>query len=193
MKKLSLLVIALCCSFITQAQSTLTGCMGINFLSSYAEVKAEMAKKTDFEVYKDDPVTGTLSYTEGSFAGRKAVGALFNFYEDKLHTMSVIIEVVQKPQVTEIYYDIIQELESKYEIKMDQYHNFKYPYKEGDGHTETALKLGYAKMESYYIFPDGNALSVKITSALSVLLEYQHTAQAKKGIDAKNAKRSTDY
>lgn len=193
MKKLLFLVAAVCCSFVIQAQSTLTGCMGINFLSSYAEVKAEMAKKTDFEIYKDDSLGGTLSYTEGSLAGRNTVGALFNFYENKLHTLSVIVEVVQKPQVTELYYDIIQELESKYDIKMEQYHTFKYPYKENDGHTQTALKLGYAKMESYYIFPDGNALSVRITTALSVLLEYQHTEHAKKGIAAKNAKRSTDY
>lgn len=194
MKKLLFVITAVVISFTASAQSdSLTGCLGIKFGSNYSVTKSAMTSKPEFELYTDKPAEGMLSYLNGTFGGRKAVGAVFKFYQNQLHSIVVLVDVEQNPKVTEMYYAVILDLEKKYGISMTAAHSFKSPYHEGDGYTHNAIKLGYATMRSYHIFPDGNALEVSITESLSIKVEYQMTALLEKAVNAQTEQRNQDY
>ena len=192
MKKL-LLLLAILVSFGAQAQTTLNGCMGINFGDSKSQVKTVMSSKEGFEFYRENTETNTVSYINGSFAGRKAVGAVFHFYEDKLHTITVLLQVEYEPKAMDLYYDVVSDLKSKYEITPTQNHVFRYPFQEGDGHTVTALKRGYADVSTLFGFNDNNALTVSVTESISIKIVYQHTDLAEQAINKQNQQNKNDY
>ncbi len=191
MKKL-LLGAALLLNFTVNAQN-LNGCMGINFGDSKQSVRTTMGTKPGFEFYKENSETNTVSYMNGTFAGHKAIGGVMHFYKDELHTITILLDVDQEPRATELYYEVINELKTKYNVTPEQAHYFKYPYTEGDGHTITALKRGYADMITLFKFDDGNVISVSITSSISIKIAYQNTRIAGLAIDENNQKRSNDY
>ncbi len=192
MKKL-LLIAAVLIGFNANAQKELTGCMGLNFGDDETKAMQTMSTRPGFELYKDSPGNGTISYMNGIFAGRAAVGAVLFFYEHKLHTITILIEVPAEPKVMEVYYDVVQDLQTNYGIMPRYSHRYRYPYEEGDGHTVTAIKKGYADIGCLFAFGDGNALTVSITENISVKVTYQNSEMAQKAIDAVEQKNKKDY
>lgn len=192
MKKI-ILAMSMLIGLNAYAQTSLTGAMGLKFGGSRLETKSAMASKSGFEFYKESSETNSISYMNGSFAGHTAVGAVMHFYNDQLHTITILLDVEQEPKATDLYYEVIGELKNKYNINPDQAHYFRYPYTEGDGHTVTALKKGYADMVTMFKFDDGNVISVSITSSISIKLVYQNTKLADLAVNKNNEKRSVDY
>jgi hypothetical protein len=192
MKKL-LLIAAVLIGFNANAQNELTGCMGLNFGDSETKAMQTMSTRPGFELYKESPGNETISYMNGIFAGRPAVGAVLFFYEHKLHTITILIEVPAEPKVMELYYEVVQDLQTKYGIMPRYNHIYRYPYEEGDGHTVTAIKKEYADIQCLFAFGDGNALTVGITKGVTIRVTYQHSEMAHKAIDAREQKNKTDY
>lgn len=189
MKKLFLLLFTIL-TLGVDAQE-LTGCMGINFGDNKTTVRNVVAAKGGFEFYKETPTT--LSYMNGSFAGHKCIGAVFHFYDNQAHTLILLLEVDQAPKVMNFYYEICSELQERYLVEPQKYHTFRSPYREGDGYTHNAIKLGYADIASIFTFPDGNVISVTVTESLTVKVTYQHSSLAGTAIDSNNKERSKDY
>lgn len=192
MKKL-LIAVAVLFSFTACAQEKLTGAMGLDFGTSKEQAMQVMATKAGFEFYKEMAVNKTISYTNGVFAGRPCVGAVLHFHENKLHTIVILLESKPEARTLELYNDVISDLQVRYNLIPKEYHNYKYPYKEGDGYTVSAIKLGYADLTTLFAFGDSNVISVNITQSCSVKLTYQHTALAEPAINEQNSERSKDY
>lgn len=191
MKKLSILILLTFFSFIGNAQTSLKGCMGINFGDSKAKVRQVMSTKNGFELYKDDEVT--LSYLNGTFAGHEAIGAVFAFYQNQLHTAVILLKVEQEPKVMDFYYEILGELKDRYSMQYQSAHVYRSPYYAGDGYTVTAIKLGYADIGSAFSFDDGNVIAVDITNSIGLKLTYQDGALIKKAIEQNKEKNNQDY
>jgi hypothetical protein len=191
MKKLFLIIIFTILGLITNAQTTLKGCMGINFGDSKSQVKAVMNTKKDFNPYKDE--SDGLSYTEGSFAGHEAVGAIFKFYQDKLHTIIILLEIKQEPKAMDFYYEVLNDLKDKYGVMYDKGHVYRSPYFAGDGYTVSGIKMGYIDIQSLFTFDDTNALAVSITSDISLKIVYQDGHLIDAAIEAEKNKQKQDY
>lgn len=192
MKKL-LFLFAILFSTSVFAQTQLTGCMGLEFGMKETQARAIMANKAGFEFYKDNPSTGTVSYLNGIFAGRKCVGAILHFYNDKLHTVIILIESDPSTKAVELYEEVVSDLQIKYNLIPKEYHRYKSPYEEGDGHTLSAIKLGYADLTTLFAFGDSNVISVSVTQSLSIKLTYQSAELSAPAIDAQNKSNSQDY
>lgn len=190
MKKL-LFIILTFFSIVANAQTTLKGCMGINFGDSQSHVRSVMSTKQGFHPYKDE--TGGLSYTEGSFAGHKAVGAIFRFYQDKLHTIVILLEIDPEPKAMDFYYEILNDLKDKYGIMYEKSHVYRSPYFEGDGYTVSGIKMGYIDIGSVFSFDDTNVIGVDITKTMSLKLTYQDGHLIDAAIEADKNKHEQDY
>lgn len=191
MKKLLTILLISFTSIIANAQTSLKGCMGVNFGDSKAHVKSVMSTKSGFNPYKDDP--DGLSYTDGSFAGHEAVGAIFKFYQDKLHTIIILLEIDPEPKAMDFYYSILNDLKDKYGVMYDKNHIYRSPYFAGDGYTVSGIKMGYIDISSLFTFDDGNALQVSITSTMSLKLIYQDGHMIDAAIEADKEKNNADY
>lgn len=191
MKKLSVLVLLTVINLIATAQTNLKGCMGLSFGDNKARVREVMATKEGYELYKSEPAT--ISYMNGSFAGHEAVGAVFAFYKDKLHTIVVLLKVEQEPKVMDFYYEILGELKNKYNIEYQSAHVYRSPYFAGDGYTLSAIKNGYADIGSLFKFDDNNVISVDITSGILLKLTYQDGVLIKQAIEETKEKNNQDY
>lgn len=173
------------------AQTTLKGCMGINFGDSQSHVRSVMSTKKDFNPYKDEP--GGLSYTEGNFAGNKAVGAIFKFHQDKLHTIVILLEIEQEPKAMDFYYGILNDLKDKYGIMYEKSHVYRSPYFAGDGYTISGIKMGYIDISSLFSFDDTNVIGVEITTSISLKLTYQDGHLIDAAVEAEKNKQKQDY
>jgi len=189
MRKLFLLLFTLLTLGVNAQE--LTGCMGISFGDSKSKVRSLIATKQGFEFYKETPTT--LSYTNGTFAGRKCIGAVFHFYDNQAHTLVMLVEVENAPKVMDLYQEVVSELSEKYGIQAENAHVYRPPYTEGDGYTASAISNGYVDIMSVFRFADGNVISVTITKGLTVKVTYQHSSLAGTAIDANNKQRAKDY
>lgn len=193
MKKILLFIGLLFITFYSNAQTdTLTGCMGIKFGFTTTQVRTAItSKNAGFNLYTNTP--DIVSYTEGKFAGRTCVGAVFAFYENKLYTIKILLDPEYEPKTYDLYLEVREELSQKYGLNYTEAHIYRSPYSEGDGYLTTAVKSGYVDIGSYFIFPDGNVVSIEITKSLSVMLTYQDSKMATKSVEENNNKRSKDY
>lgn len=193
MKKILLFIGLFLINFYSNAQTdSLTGCMGIKFGYTTSQVRTAVTNKNvGFNLYTNTP--DIVSYTEGKFAGRTCVGAVFAFYDNKLHTIKILLNPEYEPKSYDLYLEVRGELSEKYGLSYTESHIYRSPYSEGDGYVTSAVKGGYADITSYFIFPDGNVLVIEITKSLSVMLTYQDSKLAGKSIDENNDKRIKDY
>ena len=193
MKKLLTFITIILFSLNVNAQvDSLTGCMGIKFGSSTSKVKSMVtSKNAGFNLYHNQ--TDLVSYTEGTFACRSCIGAIFSFHDDKLHTIKILLESKYDPKCYDLYLEVREELSKKYGIEPNEIHKYRSPYREGDGYISTGIKLGYIDIASYFNFPDGNVLTIEITKSLSIMLVYQDTNLASTAIEEKNKDLNKDY
>lgn len=190
MKKL-FLVLCSVLTFSANAQE-LTGCMGISFGESKEKVRSAMDSKPGFEFNKEVPGVG-FSYLNGTFAGRDCIGAVFQFHNNQLHTLKVLVNVETQSAVMDLYYSIVAELKEKYGVTPEYFHKYRYPYAANDGHTVTAIKLGYADIECLFTFPDSRYISVAVTKSISINLTYQDGVLAAPALNEVDQTNKKDY
>lgn len=191
MKKLLTVLLISFTSVFSNAQTSLKGCMGINFGDSQSHVRSVMSTKDGFHAYKDED--GSLSYTEGNFAGHTAIGAVFKFHQDKLHTIIILLEIPQEPKAMDFYYGILNDLKDKYGVMYEKNHVYRSPYFAGDGYTVSGIKMGYIDIGSLFSFDDTNVIGVDITSSISIKLTYQDGHLIDAAVEAAKNKQKQDY
>ena len=86
---------------------------------------------------------------------------------------------------------MIDKIDGKY-TEGKTYEYYDYPYEEGDGHWETAFKLGKGHLSTYWSFDDGNSLSMQMTEDLSFTIKYQSSELIKEAIKKQKDSHNDD-
>ena len=176
--------------FYGQAQNTsLDGFLKSNWGQSMAEVKANNLPK-GYEYFAD---TGDdlLPVTDGNFAGVSNCMIIWMFTGDKLFQGVVVIDPELSAKAMSEYDSMKDKINSKYGVG-NTYETYDYPYDEGDGHWETAFKIGKGHLSTYWSFDDGNSLSMELTEELKIRITYQSTELVSEKIKQQNATNNDD-
>lgn len=171
MKKI-LVVIFILFSISMIAAESLPGFWGISWGSSSDEIEKAMIEK-GYQVRYKTP-TGML-YENISFAGRTGTIA-FLFRDLKFITGTFMFEPAIR-NVYQSYQSLKGSLIEKYGTPQQDTEIYTPPYGKGDGYTETAISLNYLKLNSYWIFDDGNNILLSISKnekskIISIMLSY---------------------
>lgn len=70
------------------------------------------------------------------------------------------------------YIDLIEVLTRKYGDPSDAFELYEYPYRKGDGHRDTAVRMGKATLATYWQVPENN-LAIEILQSLSIMIHYE--------------------
>lgn len=192
MKKV-LLVFAVLLSTVVSAQTSLTGCMGLEFGDSKQTVMSKMSTKTSFKFNTENKKTNTISYLDGTFGGRSCIGAVYHFYDDQLHTVTILVDADPDTKAIDVYEAVVRDLETKYGCTAERANTYQKPYYPNDGYTLGAIRLGYVELNAFFVFEDTNVLSLTITPSLSVKVVYQHSGLAKTAIQERDKQNAKDY
>jgi hypothetical protein len=196
----SLVTILIVFLFINSHCQTLEGFLGVKFGSTIEEATKILSAKPGFKVNREFSKPDILAFTDAPFAGRKSFLICLAFVNNKFHTGFAIIAPNLESQLIELYNGIKEELNEKYFKTTSDFKSFKYPYEDGDGHEETAIKLGKASFSSFWNFknPKGtndenNIISLEITESMKVKLTYQDGILIHEQVDKAKKKNFQDY
>lgn len=189
MKKLLFALAVLFCSNLYAQE--VTGCLGNNFGDNLATVKANMASKPGFK-FNSETAYG-VSYINGYYGKYECLGIALQLHKNQLHTIKVLVYVKNPPRVMDMYYEIVDELQIKYGIQPEYLHEYRYPYQANDGHTPTAIKLGYADIACIFKFPNNRVITVDISETLTIKVAYQDSNLAREAIEESKKNNQKDY
>ena len=176
--------------FYGQAQNTsLDGFLKSNWGQSLAEVTANNSAKgyEYFEGLGDD----MLAVTGANFAGTSDCMIIWMFTSDKLFQGIVSITPDLEAKAMSEYDNMKTKISGKYG-EGKTYESYDYPYDEGDGHWETAFKLGKGHLDTFWNFEDGNSLSMKLGEDLAIKIVYQSTELVAEKIKQRDAANNDD-
>lgn len=179
MKKISLFFLFAILSIVNIDAVNIDGVFGMKFGMPQEEVRQIMLKRSDFPIDKKGITKESLLYGSGKFAGRDIEALYLKFVDNKLSTVAFFFTVDLESKVVDTFREIKSELTEKYgETDMD-IEDYTTPYEQGDGYTESAIKLGKASFLTRWTFDSStnseikNYISLSITTSLSVMLLYQ--------------------
>ena len=186
-KSILTLAFLLFVSSIQAQTSTLNGFLKSNWGSSKAAVINNNLAK-GYTYYEGEGLDDNLLVaTEADFAGVSDCMIIWKLTsDDKLFQGIVVITPELSAKAMKEYDDMREKIAGKYG-KGKTYESYDYPYDEGDGHWETAFELGKGHLNTYWIFDDGNALSMTLTEDLSVRVRYQATELTQQEINKQEA------
>ena len=202
MKKLLSIISIIFFTTTTNAQE-LTGVMGISFGSTKNEIKSTfLSKNPNVEIHTDEP--RTLTFTNFSFGGRKAVAVVFGLNEDgKMHTAIVLLNNDNDDDVFDLYDNVVSDINNKYHYRDINNEVWKYPYDKSDKyqHGTTAIKLGKCSLQSMWYFDvndpsthdDDNVIAVENTESCTVKITYQNGLMISDVVSKNKEKNSQDY
>jgi hypothetical protein len=182
------------------AQS-IDGFFGMKFGSSVDSIKKAMLSKQGSTIESKFCTDSRLVFTGLKFAGRNALLMRFSFVNNKFHTGTAAFTSDLESKVVDLYNDIKGEINEKYHQSTSDYEQYKYPYEKGDGHTETAIKLGKASFATYWFFKHPisgnkdyqNSITLEISSNLTISITYQDGMLINEAIEKKKEKNFKDY
>ncbi len=158
MKNLITLILAVICSTTiaygqTNVQDSLTGFWGIPFGCS--ESKAVEILKQKRLLPTKGFLSGvkelqTLTLDDANFGNRKSLSINLLFANNKFCRAKVYYDT-DTPHIMDDFESVKKNLEAKYS-QTETLSKFKSPYEKGDGHEETALRLGYAELICAWLF-----------------------------------------
>ena len=168
----------------------LNGFLGMPFGSDEKTVQSVMEKKgstLDFKHIKVD----SFIMDGGMFAGRQIDFILFGFIDKKLYTANAYLKTNDKVNIQDFFDSLRKELDEKYG-ESDYYRVFTRPYNDGEGDELQAIEGGFAEIKSYWIFDNGNAITIKITKDLDIKLVYQDGKLIDQVIEKQKKKNKND-
>lgn len=182
---------------VIQSRPVLDGFFGIKFGSSQELVKSTMIKKGFIFNNKSDGTN--LLFHKGKFAGREVRDIMFVFHNKQFHTAYVSFVPSLSGDIINLYEIICKEIIDKYfpaDLVVERY---IYPFEKDDGHYETAIKSGKAKLVSFWEFkaPKNNAknnrITVMIASDMFVGLIYIDGYLSELAQNAEKEENTKDY
>lgn len=176
----------------TQAQtSTLDGFLKSNWGSSKATVIKNNSIK-GYTYFDNETLDDNMLYaTEADFAGVSNCLIVWSFTSDKLFQGVVLIKPELSAKAMKEYDNMRTKIEGKYG-EGKTYESYDYPYEKGTEHWETAFSLGKGSLDTYWVFDDGNSLSMKLTEDLYIKVTYQSTELVNEELSKREAVNSDD-
>ena len=192
MKKLTFSLILSLLFGLTQAQTnTLEGFLKSKWGSSTTEVKENNAGKGYLYYDGEGADENNLIVLEADFAGESDCLIIWKFTSNKLFEGTVLISPDLKARAMEQYEQMSSKISGKHGTG-ETYESYDYPYEKGDGHWETAFKLGKGNLSTYWNFDDGNIISMTLTENLSIRVTYQSTDLVSEAVRKQEADNSDD-
>lgn len=185
----------LLCSTSTFSQ-TLDGFMGIKFGSSPDSVKRVVLSKPGAQLNTEQSDEHTLLFKGLKFAGREVVMIGFKFNDNQFYGAMVAVKINSSTKIFELYKEIKSELNEKYFITTNDYEEYEYPYKKGDGLTEQAIQKTKANIHAYWEFKNVGSKSNYITLSASgffIMLKYYNGALNTLAEKKEKAEKNKDY
>ena len=189
MKLLSTLFLTLT-YFVVNAQGTpkIDGFMGSDFGMTITQVKAVNADKNyDYP----DGFKG-LVVTNQSFAGFSDCSLIWSFTEsDKLFQGKVLTSPDLEAQAMSLYDKITAAISRKYGdgTRLESY---DYPYEKGDGHWQTAFRLGKGHLMTVWKDENDNTITVKLDEDFYIIVTYWDAKLIDVAISEQNNKNDED-
>ena len=175
----------------TESFPILKGPIGLSFGSSKDQVREVILRKggkLDLQNSKRD----VLFFDNVTIGLRKSVFVRGDFVDNKLYQVDAYFSTLEA-QTQSLFDAIKSDLEGKYGIG-SCYRNFKGSYYDGDGFEMQAVKLGNATISCFWLsFKDNSAITVEITTNLSVRLRYQDGKLVDEKIKQQNKIKSSEY
>ncbi len=165
MKKLFFLVLLLCLSPLSRAESPTFA--DIRWGANADEVRKQLTSKGFIPGATDKD--GDFKF-EGSLVGYKAQGLAF-FAGTKIVKVTVRL-ITPDNKAISAYQSMKDILSKKYGAPSNDFSIFKRPYYDGDGYEEQAIRLGKATISSYW----ASALGLEIHESLTVQMNYESDA-----------------
>lgn len=196
-----ILVVLLLLNFpsILKSADNIDGVMGIKFGLTVEQVKQQMSQKSDFQIELDETNLENLIYTNGKFAGRDVNFISFDFVDNQLYKVTIVLKVDFKSQIIDIYESVRDDLNQKYFITDRIIEEYKYPYEAGDGFVESAIELGKAKFATAWLFKNtldsnfSNSILLSISTSFDVFLIYSEGRLKEIVTNRENKKNMSDY
>ena len=187
--KLSILTLFLIIPFLSfsQTEVDVTGVLGIPFGSPKEKVNEVLIAKGA----KKDLASKAFLYTGVSFGAYKNCMVIFSFINSKLYQALIMLPSDTEGTTLDRYEELNSELAKKYG-KGETFSTFKYPYEKGDGHELTAIKIGKAEYNTYWIKQQGS-LSTYITKDLYIFIKYQDRTLIKEVVKEEDSKNVSEY
>lgn len=171
--------------------------LGIKFGSSKDDAKLVLLEREGVTLNEENSGADHLIFEGGSFAGRSVYFWRLGFVDDQLHTASVYIQEKENHHIIERYDELVSFYKEKYAAPDTTLRRFEYPYEEGDGFEEQALRLGKAHLTVLWAFPTDtpgvqNSVSIEIDDSLLLKISYQDGALIDKAIQRRKEKAKDD-
>ncbi len=204
MKKLLLFLTAMLLTTATFSQNTtMDRVLGIKLGISRNEVKAIMkSNQPESVVYSENEIS--LSYDKTEWGAYKPLLLMFQFDEDKLHTVHVFISPEYCKDIFYTYDDVVDIINGRYYTTSKFTEHYKYPYTKSDKYKYTTIlvKNDYVTMQSLWSFDtrntpnnseDDNNIMVTVTDDCNVKVTYQDGYLIDVAVAKEKAKQSKDY
>jgi hypothetical protein len=190
-KSVLIFALLLFVSSIQAQTSSLDGFLKSNWGSSKAVVINNNSTK-GYNYYEGEGIgENMLIATDADFAGTSGCMIAWFFTSDKLFQGTVLISPELSAKAMTEYSAMRAKIAGKYGAG-DTYENYDYPYDEGDGHWETAFKLGKGQLSTYWVFDDENTLGMELTEDLDIKITYQSTELIGEELDKREAANNDD-
>lgn len=192
--KSRLLIVLLSISTVVFAQTeaniegSVTGFMKSVWGSTLQEVEQNNSGKG--YVYMDG-FEDILAVSSVEFAGFDDCTIAWYFTSNQLFQGKVIYTPSLEARAMEEYDSFKSKIDSKYGLG-ERYEFYDYPYEKGDGHWETAFKIGKGTLFSYWMDNEENIITLKLDEDLNVTLTYQNSSLVEKAVEEKEAAESED-
>jgi len=174
MKK-SLLIALLLIPFLGFSQTTkpIDGFLGIKFGTSRADVI--IAIKAKGGVLLDQSTQDRLIFTGISLGSRSTYYFEADMVNDKAYQGTFVFKPENDPAALTDFSSLSADISEIYG-KGKAYRIFKSPYKDGDDDEISAIRGGYATINTSWGKDKDNSISLYITNKLTIMLSYQDAA-----------------
>jgi len=94
-----------------------------------------------------------------TFSNKTVFVLYLNFINNKFYE-ALLLYPTETPNIKDDFKKLVRNINEKY-FDAEEYENYKYPYKKGDEHEESAISLGYGELNAFWIFKNDNAISLE--------------------------------
>jgi len=133
-----------------------------------------------------------LSFIGGTLAGFEVGMWMLFFNNDKLYEARMGIDISLEAQAISTYNEIKSLLKKKYGYPDVDVEKYSYPYEKGDGHDETAIKLGKATIGANWEL-EKTTIEIRIMSSLDIMLRYTSNKLSKEAEEKIEQKKIDEF
>jgi len=175
---------------ITSNRESLDGLLNIYWGMSSLKAKQLLLEREGVSL--DNVKDERWTFSGGTIAGYDVFNWMLYFNNDQFYEARVGINVALDAQAITKYKEVKTLLSKKYGTPDVIIENYSYPYEAGDGHEETAIKLGKAKIGADWK-TNKTTISLQILTTLDIMLLYQANELSKEAKKNNEKKKLNEF